>query len=510
MAFKLNFGFLKSKKFIIFSVIALIIVISIVFLSGQGKTEKYDTVKVLRGDLVQTVDVTGNLQSSDNLELHFQVPGVVSSVRVIEGSQVKKGQLLANLSLAELDAAVAAAQASLDQKLAGATLEQINASQKQIDSAQTALDNANKSLNSVISQQNILVANSLNALLNSSIAAMPSDNNLSTLLPTISGSYSSTIEGEYGISIYRAGVGYRFKVSGLEDDNNIVSVLTPVAFGTRGLYIQFPTLPVNTSDTWTIYLPNNKANNYLTNLNNYNAAKEVQNSAISSAQSAVAAAEAALNLQKANYESLIAKPRDVDVAYYEAALDQAKANRNKAILIAPISGEISKVYKKVGELVSSIDPMIELISPHFEIDVDVPETDVVKLKVDDKATITFDALGTDIKFSGTVMSIEPSSTNIQDVVYYKVKVGISETEDDVLKSGMTTNITVNTADREGVLSVPLRSVLTRNDTGQKYVRTLVNNEIVEKDVITGLKADGGLVEIISGLLEGEVIVLKIL
>jgi hypothetical protein len=42
------------------------------------------------------------------------------------------------------------------------------------------------------------------------------------------------------------------------------------------------------------------------------------------------------------------------------------------------------------------------------------------------------------------------------------------------------------------------------------VRVLENNKMVEKDVITGLKADGGFVEIISGLSDGETIILKIL
>lgn len=510
MAFKLNLKSLKRKRIIIPLIILIVVIGAIALLGRGGKAPKYDTAKVLRGSLAQTVDVTGNLQSSDNLELHFQVPGIISSVRVSEGDKVQKGQVLANLSLAELDAAVAQARASLNQKLAGSTAEQIDAAQKQIDSAQTALDNANKNLDATTSQQDLLVANSLSALLNSSIAAVANNDNRSTLTPIISGSYNSTIEGEYDISLYQAGVGYRFKVTGLEEDNDIVSLLTPIALGTRGLYIQFPTLPTNTSDVWTVYLPNKKANNYLTNLNNYNSAKETRNSAISSANSAVASAQAALDLQKANYASLIAKPRDVDVAYYEAALDQALANRSKAIIIAPISGEISKVYNKVGELVSSADPMIELLSPHFEIDVDVPETDVVKLKVDDTAIITFDALGTDIKFDGSVMSIEPSSTNIQDVVYYKVKIGINEGDSNVLKSGMTANITVNTDKRDNALYIPLRAVLSRSDTGQKYVRTLVNNAIVEKDVVTGLKADGGFVEIISGLSDGETVVLKVL
>lgn len=53
--------------------------------------------------------------------------------------------------------------------------------------------------------------------------------------------------------------------------------------------------------------------------------------------------------------------------------------------------------------------------------------------------------------------------------------------------------------------------LTRTETNQKYVRVLnEENNLIEKDVVLGLKADDGLVEVLSGLNQGETIVLKIL
>ena len=57
------------------------------------------------------------------------------------------------------------------------------------------------------------------------------------------------------------------------------------------------------------------------------------NNNIHSAISAVDSARASLELQYANYDSLVAKPRDVDISYYEAALSQAIAARNKAIIL---------------------------------------------------------------------------------------------------------------------------------------------------------------------------------
>lgn len=151
--------------------------------------------------------------------------------------------------------------------------------------------------------------------------------------------------------------------------------------------------------------------------------------------------------------------------------------------------------------------MIEMLSPHYDISVDVPETDVVKMKVGDDATITLDALGPDTEFTGKVLTIDPASTEIQDVVYYKVKVAINETG-DVIKPGMTADVLTKTESRENVLFVPSSAVLTKTDTNEKYVRVLKDNKVEERTIQLGLKADDGKVEVLSGLSEGEVIVLR--
>ncbi|MDD5673169.1 MAG: efflux RND transporter periplasmic adaptor subunit, partial [Chitinivibrionales bacterium] len=502
----------KSKKFIISAiVIVLAIIIAASMFGGKDKKSQYETAVVEKGNLAQTVDATGKIQSADTLALHFQVPGVVASVGVREGQNVARGQWLANLSLAELDAAVSQARASLNQKLAGATAEQIAAAQQQVNSAETALFNARKNLETTTEQQETLINNALRSVLNAGLAASPDEDNLSTIVPAITGVYYGTAQGQYVVSLYSTSAGMRFATTGLETTTGVVSTLTPIQLGTKGLYIQFPSLPPNYSDTWVIFLPNTAAPAYLASLNAYNAAKETQTQALLAAQTAIDSASAALDLQKANYDSLVAKPRDVDTAYYQAALDQALASRAKAIITAPISGEISKIYKKQGELVSSAEPMIELLSPHFEIEVDVPETDVIKLQIGDNAVITLDALGTDVKFGGTVVSIEPSSTEIQDVVYYKVILSLNENSNITIKSGMTANVLVNTDTRENVLFVPSRAILTKNNGDEKYIRVLGDdNKITEKTVVLGLKADGGLTEILSGVNEGDTVVLKIL
>ncbi len=126
MKFKFKPNFKSKKTWIILVVVVLFIIVAISLLSGGKKASKYETVKVIRGNLVQTVDATGKVESANDLSLHFDGVGIVEAVKVKEGDTVRAGQWLANLSLSQLNAAVAQAQASLDQKLAGATTEQIN------------------------------------------------------------------------------------------------------------------------------------------------------------------------------------------------------------------------------------------------------------------------------------------------------------------------------------------------------------------------------------------------
>lgn len=158
---KINF---KSKKLWIFVVIVIGVIISFFTFSDEEQI-KYETVKAERGDLIQTVDATGKVESANELSLHFETLGKIESIRCEVGDNVKAGQWLANLSLAELNAVVTQAQSSLNQKLAGATLEQINVSEKQIEAAKLALSQAETNLENVRTlAENTLNSKYINAL----------------------------------------------------------------------------------------------------------------------------------------------------------------------------------------------------------------------------------------------------------------------------------------------------------------------------------------------------------
>lgn len=187
----------------------------------------------------------------------------------------------------------------------------------------------------------------------------------------------------------------------------------------------------------------------------------------------------------------------------EAALSTVKRQIEDSIIRAPIDGTITKVNYEIGEQVGvGGRAMLAILGEDdFEIEVLISEADIAKINKDDTAEVTLDAYGDDIKFQGQVFFIEPAETVIQDVIYYKVNVNFDPGEQNI-KSGMTANVLITTDEKKDILVIPNRAVVDRNGEG-KIVRVLENNEVVEKSVSLGLRGDGGLVEVVSGLKEND-------
>ncbi|MEI6378391.1 MAG: efflux RND transporter periplasmic adaptor subunit [Candidatus Falkowbacteria bacterium] len=229
---------------------------------------------------------------------------------------------------------------------------------------------------------------------------------------------------------------------------------------------------------------------------------------LSIGQSQVQAAFKALQVAQAQYNKLVAaaRPEDVDLARAQLRQSQASLDliRNQLAnnqIIAPVDGVITEVNYKVGEQTAVGQPAFKMIAKDgYEVEIDVAETDIAKIKVHDVATITLDAYGDSVKLSGSVVSVEPAATIIQGVIYYKVKIDFVGGQ-VAIKPSMTATASIATASKDNVLYVPARAVLDNN--GQKYVRVLANGAVVEKNVTVGLSGDDGLLEILTGLNEGE-------
>ncbi len=108
---------MKHKKVIygILSIIALTI-IAILFISNRntGSNVVFDTAKVVKGDIINTVTATGTIQDTVTVQVGTQVSGVIAKIFVDFNSVVKKGQLLAKLDETPLKAALDQSKAAVE------------------------------------------------------------------------------------------------------------------------------------------------------------------------------------------------------------------------------------------------------------------------------------------------------------------------------------------------------------------------------------------------------------
>lgn len=233
-------------------------------------------------------------------------------------------------------------------------------------------------------------------------------------------------------------------------------------------------------------------------------------------QAQIDSAFEAWQVAQSRYNQTIAPANRQDILVSEAKIKQAQAaldtiikNIDNCYIKAPIDGTITKANYAIGEQPSGKAVFSMLGENNFEIEVLVSEADIAKVSKDDEAMITLDAFGEETEFSGFVSFIEPAETIIQDVVYYKVNVAFSDdNKADFLldiKSGMTANIIITTEKKENVLMIPGRAVIDKNGAG-KFARVLINGIVEERLVTLGLRGDGGVTELLSGVKEGENVV----
>ena len=114
---------------------------------------KVRAIKVERGPIRAVVSTNGKIEPIQNFESHAPVPTTVKRLLVREGDRVKKGQLLLELDVADLQSQAAKAQAQVKAAQAdeasthsGGTQEELLTLESQLAKAQTARDAAQRNL----------------------------------------------------------------------------------------------------------------------------------------------------------------------------------------------------------------------------------------------------------------------------------------------------------------------------------------------------------------------------
>lgn len=240
-------------------------------------------------------------------------------------------------------------------------------------------------------------------------------------------------------------------------------------------------------------------------------------------------------------------------AYYNvqsasATVNEAKDNLGRTTIYAPADGTISMLNVELGERVLGTQQMAgtEILRVanlnNMEVEVDVNENDIVKIKVGDLANVEVDAY-LKKQFKGVVTSISNSASTAltaDQVTNFKVKVRIlKESYQDLVvgkplsyspfRPGMTATVDIITKTRANVVNVPISSVVVKSDTTAVKEIKIEDPESDEKKsapksdkklecvfvkvgdkakiriIRTGIQDDTN-IEVLSGLKKGDVVI----
>lgn len=194
---------------------------------------------------------------------------------------------------------------------------------------------------------------------------------------------------------------------------------------------------------------------------------------------------------------------DLDKAVLDVELaDIAKKN---ADLYSPIAGVVTKVHTHEGTSVINTTPIVTIADPDKMVFIaKIGEADIANVAVGQEAIVILDAFE-DKEFKGKIAEVDYAATTATNGggKTYQVKITLDEL--NKVKLDMSGDVEIVTVSHQDALSLPRVAVQEKN--GQKYVEVQQEKNLVQKEVTTGIKGVGGVIEILSGIAEGEKVVI---
>lgn len=521
----------------------------------KPKQPEYTYITAERGILTQEVAITGRIKPTQSVNLSFENAGRVSGVYAEIGNTISRGQTLVALNSAELNSQLAQAQAQLDAEQVELIELEKGTRPEEIDIAQTTVNNAEKEIEEAeINLEN--VQNTADTNLNNlydEVSDLLYDayttaddavtkqtgeifNDDSTDSPSLTFSTSDSqarIDSEWQRVLSRDALSnlkttidsltslHSVQEQALTSAENYLIVIRNFLNRLNDSLNASIHTSETTINTYKGYVNTARANiiSEITSINSQQQSIVSQKAAnqqnISTAQSSITTAQNTLDSAKKQLALKQAGATIEQIQAQEAKIRQSQANIQnieskiaKNILYSPISGVVTVQEAKIGEIVSANTILVSVISgSDFKIEANVPEIDIAKVKLGNTAELTLDAYSSDIIFEAKIVAIDPAETIIEGVATYKVTLEFAEKYEKI-KPGMTADVSILTARKENVISIPARAVITQN--GRKFVRILrLSNGIstVEEQTIqTGLRGSNGKIEILQGVEQGDKVI----
>ena len=464
-----------------------------------------NTTTIKREDVVQEVSVTGRVKSSKEVSLGFEKVGRIVGVYTRVGQHVDKGQVLAELESSGARGSLLEAEARLAELKRGSRPEELVVKKAEIAKYAQEVENAYDSIATTVQDAYTKADEALHIKTAGIFSGYRSTNYKYTFsicdsqLSIKGESLRST--AEIDIELWKTEID---GISGALSNDARLSLLSRALehVSTSSTFLD----AVGKALSLDCTVSNTALDTYRTNINAARTSINTTTETLRAKKQAITA----LGLAHAKVSDELAlmeagTSAEIVVAQ-EARVLVARGEASKHLVRAPISGVVTIVNAKTGENTDSSRPAISIISNvSYKIEAYIPEADIAKVKIGNTARITLDAYGSDVPFGGQVTSIDPAETIVDNVPTYMTTFHFIK-NDTRIKSGMTANIDIRTALRENVLSLPERSVITRDN--KKFVRSVSpDGATIDTEIFLGLRGSEGFVEILGGATDGTEIIL---
>lgn len=522
--------------------------------NSGGQDVQYITATAEAGSLVESISGSGQVSAESQLDLKTKASGSVIRVIAKKGQEVKKGELLLQINASDALKSVRDAETNLEtaklsmEKLVApaddlSVLQSENSLNQAKETKQQDLNSLVKSyedgLNSIVSAFLDLpdIISGVDQTLygyeiSESEVSVQNTNNKSALLISTQrnvGNYYNDLErnikqAENNYASARTAYNLNFSHYSLTNrgaSNDDINSLLEESVNTLYLLSDSIKSDLNMYNFWMDYRQRmnlrifSQVSQYISDLNSYSSKVNSHLSSLLSAKSSIESAknkiindDRDIEVKQELYEQLIAgadsldlRTQQISIQQKENALADAKEKLADYSLRAPIDGMIAEFTAKTGEDVSSGASIGSIISSRQIAEIALNEIDASKVKVGQKATLSFDALP-DLSLTGTVVDLDTLGTVSQGVVSYNVKIAL-DVQDEKIKPGMSVTVNIILNSMQNVLLVPLTAVKTQGSSS--YVEMLINGKPERRSVKTG-SANDTQIEITSGLNEGDLII----
>jgi len=560
--------FARRRKVISGAAAAALLILGYFFYQwvfGATAAVRYVTATVQKGTLVASLSATGQVSASTEIQLKSKVSG--DAVYVAPNSRdVKAGTLLIQLDTQDAQKAMRDAQVNLaSAKLALQKLQQpaddlsllqakhaLVQSQQSKANAQDAIKKAqDDGLNAVSNAfldlpgvmaglQDMLLSNTLGAgqqynidFYADSVHTYDSESKAPVYRQDAFDAYQAARKAyDQNATDYKAS-------SRFSDSTTITALINETYTATKAIaesvktannFIQFyqqklldnaiKPNPLSTTHLASLNTYTGKTNTHLSNLLAIRQTITDNEQTLANADNTIAEKTAALKKVKEGADTIDIQSGQLTITQRENALRDAQETLNNYFIHAQFDGTISGLTVKKGDAVSPATALGTLITKQKIATVSLNEVDVAKIKLGEKATLTFDAIP-DLTLAGEVAEIDAIGTVAQGVVTYNVKI-VFDTQDERVKSGMSISAAIITDVKQNILLVPNAALKTQGNThiaqivdealspvdlASNATGILLKNPPRQQSVEIGLSNDDS-TEITAGLAEGDRIVVR--